>query len=125
MRCIYLAFRTIYFTANYLKFQGVDIGHFGEENVINISNDVSILWLLLIDMVLWISFFNWRKSIQLSRTKWRTQLQLIDNINNTDITAKKPWTLRYGKLLSNQKFLLSLVTIFWLCFVAITTFSSS
>eukprot|EP01084_Bolivina_argentea_P268456 455971_1 len=115
---IHMLARTYYGITTTLKIDRIDIGFAGNKNLHTLSISTTMLWVLLLDCVLWISYFNWKKSTQLLKTQWKEQLLLIDKIHNKRKT-KQSWILRYGKLLSNIKYILMISVIYYLIYVAI------
>lgn len=128
---INLVSRTYFVVVSLLEYEGIADGIVGDENVKIIMLSITILWALLLALVLWISFFNWQKNTQLLKMGWKEHLGLMSRIkhhnnsnHNNDIPIKQPWTLRYGKIMANTKYLILFALIYWLCFVAIALLSA-
>eukprot|EP01084_Bolivina_argentea_P173706 300898_1 len=113
---IHLLSRMYFVLISLLEVEGINVGFAGNSYIKDIAISVTLLWLLLLDCVLWISYFNWTKSRQLIKTQWKEHLKLIEKIHHH--TTKQPWTLRYGKMLSNAKYIWMIAIAYWIFYVS-------
>lgn len=108
--------RTYHFFTEYLEFQGIHTGFANNLHLVHFATVTSQLFILLLGAIIWKSFYNWRKSSDLLRFEWQQQLQLLDKLDNNNLKCAKrqPWTLKYGNMFSNAKYLLCVVLALWL-----------
>ncbi len=99
-----------------LEYEDISDSIAGHTIVKDIAISISILWVVLLDSVLYISYYNWQKAAHLLKTKWKEQLLLIDKIQNKN-TSKQPWTLKYHHIVSKPKYVLIIAVTYWLFYL--------
>ena len=95
------------------QYDGKHLGLWGDQYICDITVSMSVLYGALLDIVIWILYFDWKRSTQILQTQWTEHLLLIQKINNKS-QNNEPWTIKYAKICSNEKFLLSFAVLYWL-----------
>ena len=95
------------------QYDGMAVGLWGDHYVSDVTVSMSILYGVLMDIVVWILYFDWKRSTQILQTQWTEHLLLLQKINNKT-AQNEPWTIKYAKICANGKFLVSIAIIYWL-----------
>ena len=80
--------------------------------VLDASVSMSILYAILLDVVVWILYFDWKRAGQILKTKWTDHLLLLQKIHDK-AENNEPWTIKYAKICGNAKFLLIFAVLYW------------
>mmetsp|Transcript_49254 Transcript_49254/g.81900 ORF Transcript_49254/g.81900 Transcript_49254/m.81900 type:complete len:543 (+) Transcript_49254:43-1671(+) len=113
---LHLLSRTYFVVANMLEFHFAWVTH---PIVKDVMMSMSVLWLSLLNCVLWATYYDWKKSTHLLKSEWKEQLLLIDRIKPDSRTKNKPWTLKHGKVMSNPSVLLTAAVVYWMLLLAV------
>eukprot|EP01084_Bolivina_argentea_P157016 273620_1 len=104
-----------------LEHESFHLGILTDYIIRDIANSITYIYIALFDQILWISWFNWIKSLQLLKKKWKGHLHLIEILNKDNVSTKLHlhWTLKYGKHLTNKKSLFIVALLFWILCVLV------
>jgi len=124
---LHLIARTVYFVVSYLQLYQlqIDVGFAGHDSFKDLHISISYLGVACLDVIMFLSYFNWRRATHLCAYEWSKQLNLMDNValdqtGDLDL-SKVPWTMRYGHILTNPKVLLAAVCVLWLLYFGPST----
>ena len=104
------------------QYDGTSVGVLGEQYASDVTISISILYGVLLDVVVWILYFDSKRSTQILQTQWTEHLLLLQKINN-QTQQNEPWTIKYTKICSSLKFLLSLAVLYWLLSLTILMYA--